>query len=744
MKKPPPTKFSEDRFADVRPLLAIAGDGFPSGGTNSYDGALNNGHTGHSPEMIDDNIISTTIHFYSLKTHTYVHVLKFRSAIYTIRSGPRVVAVSQANQIHCFDATTLEREYTILTHPLVAECFGSGGIGYGPLAVGTRWLAYSGSPVVASNSGRVAPEILSPVLSTSPNGSLVAHYAMESSKQLAAGFKTLGDIGYKKLSKYCTELLPDGNGLRQGNSSLRKNGTGSGQSLDDETAGMVIVRDLVSKVVIVQFRAHKSPISALTFDPSGILLVTASVHGHNINVFRVIPSVSGDKSRSVDASGSYTHLYRLQRGFTNAVIQDISFSNDSQWIMVSTSRGTSHLFSISSGISANPPSNDAAANGSKSGLNWPTVSSSSTMNRHILLFRGPPLTLSAVSRIRNGNNGLMGVVSGAAAAATGRPGLLAGTVASAFHNCNRSFGSHQNTKKYNLLVFSPSGCVMQYVLRPLTGADSMVDTFSGSVPISHEPENGSDASLLIEAVRKWDICHKKKRRDQGEIADVNEEQRIGESGKHFQKGMRRSPSIYPADPDAVSNLKFTMDEKRHLYISEFELITHDSVIPLWAKSEIYFQAMIEEGIKTGLGNSPDGELELERMPTRTIEARSKDLIPVFDYLQLPSKPPKLRPDGSGEGCRGRFCSPELAEVADQLMALDDHLASGATHEEGLLNEVGCYVDNSNGSEVGALLELVDNGDGPEMNSGRQLEPVNIDRESPNMVKYFADDDNEID
>lgn len=69
----------------------------------------------------------------------------------------------------------------------------------------------------------------------------------------------------------------------------------------------------------MQFRAHKSPISALAFDPTGILLVTASVHGHNINVFRVMPSVSGSKSRS-DACGSYTHLYRLQRGFTNAVI----------------------------------------------------------------------------------------------------------------------------------------------------------------------------------------------------------------------------------------------------------------------------------------------------------------------------------------------------------------------------------------------------------------------------------------
>lgn len=80
----------------------------------------------------------------------------------------------------------------------------------------------------------------------------------------------------------------------------------------------VIVRDIVSKNVIAQFRAHKSPISALCFDPSGILLVTASVQGHNINIFKIIPGILGTSS-ACDAGSSYVHLYRLQRGLTNAV-----------------------------------------------------------------------------------------------------------------------------------------------------------------------------------------------------------------------------------------------------------------------------------------------------------------------------------------------------------------------------------------------------------------------------------------
>jgi hypothetical protein len=122
-------------------------------------------------------------------------------------------------------------------------CPGSGGIGYGPLAVGPRWLAYSGSPVVVSNSGRVSPQHLMPSASFPgfpSNGSLVAHYAKESSKQLAAGIVTLGDMGYKKLSRYCSELLPDGNtSVQSGSPGWKGNGTVNGHLTDAENIGMV-------------------------------------------------------------------------------------------------------------------------------------------------------------------------------------------------------------------------------------------------------------------------------------------------------------------------------------------------------------------------------------------------------------------------------------------------------------------------------------------------------------------------
>lgn len=83
----------------------------------------------------------------------------------------------------------------------------------------------------------------------------------------------------------------------------------------------VVVKDVSSRAIISQFRAHTSPISALCFDPSGTLLVTASIHGNNVNVFRILPSCTkaGSGTQSYDWSSSHAHLYKLHRGVTSAV-----------------------------------------------------------------------------------------------------------------------------------------------------------------------------------------------------------------------------------------------------------------------------------------------------------------------------------------------------------------------------------------------------------------------------------------
>lgn len=116
-------------------------------------------------------------------------------------------------------------------------------------------------------------------------------------------------------------------------------------SQDTEVGGTVMVRDVVNRQLLAHFRAHTSPLLALQFDPSGTLLVTASLHGHHIHIFHICPrQPQSDKPASARPAASAVHLFQLSRGVTPAIIEDMSFSQDGAWLAVSSARGTTHLF----------------------------------------------------------------------------------------------------------------------------------------------------------------------------------------------------------------------------------------------------------------------------------------------------------------------------------------------------------------------------------------------------------------
>ncbi|KAG2682139.1 hypothetical protein I3760_11G177800 [Carya illinoinensis] len=528
-------------------------------------------------------------------------------------------------------------------------------------------------------------------------------------------------------------------------------------------AAQVIIRDIVSKVVIAQFRAHKSPISALCFDPSGTLLVTASVQGHNINVFKIIPGLPGSSSAS-DAGASYVHLYRLQRGFTNAVIQDITFSDDSNWIMISSSRGTSHLFTINPlGGSVNFQSADASLTIKNSSLGvmtnpsvrWPP-------NQQSLFAAGPPVTLSVVSRIRNGNNGWRGTVSGAAAAATGRMSSLSGAIASSFHNCrgNALYVDCSSSKsKYHLLVFSPSGCMTQYVLRTSTCLDPTANVSGLTTGPELAPE--CDARLVIEAIQKWNICQKHNRREREDNIDIYGENGNSDSNKIYSKGVRKGNSIYPEAGGTFAKAKISPEEKHHFYISEAELQMHQPRAPLWAKPKIYFQLMMVEGPKRDDENASGGEIEIERIPTCVIEARSKGLVPVFDYLSTPkiqqTRNPalecnlngRLQQQRSGLLANGRFShrssSGSLDSVTDSSASLAEfHNGIEETESDGprMPVETNSFVNNNDSPKTKTRLEIVNNRESFKVEA--QLKLVNSNKESVKMENHFEDEGVEFD
>ncbi|XP_065429112.1 BCAS3 microtubule associated cell migration factor isoform X15 [Chrysemys picta bellii] len=105
-------------------------------------------------------------------------------------------------------------------------------------------------------------------------------------------------------------------------------------------AKVIVSEDSDSNGIVAHFPAHEKPICCMAFNPSGMLLVTTDTLGHDFHVFQVLTHPWSSSQSAVH------HLYTLHRGETEAKVQDISFSHDCRWVVVSTLRGTSHVFPI--------------------------------------------------------------------------------------------------------------------------------------------------------------------------------------------------------------------------------------------------------------------------------------------------------------------------------------------------------------------------------------------------------------
>lgn len=101
LPKPEPSKRSEDKFADSRPILLICADGSFSGGANVQEGSgfPSNGSIQQSHGTVNGGYVPTAIWFYSLRSQSYVHLLRFRSGVHLVRCSSRVVAVLQSSQV---------------------------------------------------------------------------------------------------------------------------------------------------------------------------------------------------------------------------------------------------------------------------------------------------------------------------------------------------------------------------------------------------------------------------------------------------------------------------------------------------------------------------------------------------------------------------------------------------------------------------------------------------------------------
>lgn len=601
---PVTSEASKWRFEANKPLLLSVKDETAQEENSEYGFGIGYSEgVGGLPREADNNFVSTDVHFYSLNCHNYVHQLCFKSAIYGVRCSSSALAVALATQICCFDPATLEKTFSVLTYPITQgnQVLGGINVGYGPMDVGPRWLAYSPSQALVSDMDEMNSGRLTPVPRMREEKSM-KHYAEKSCKKLAAGIVTWGGIGYNKLYKYCSNNLPDS--IKIGtvckDQECSKNGF-LGQACDPSCAGMVVVKDLVTKEVVTQFKAHESPISALCFDPSGTLLVTASVHGNNLNVFQIMPfkeKYSPD-CNGYDWKASYVHLYKLYRGRTNAIIQDISFSNSRDWIAISSSRGTCHLFNLSpfgGAVCQQNNGHTSMRSGLITVLPWWSIPGSVRENQQPVPPPPAPISLSADSKVKNTNNVWLNAVSDVAAAAAGKTNRPSGVTAVVFHN--GSADNKQSTpRNYNdqLWVFLPSGSLIQHVLHPSIEAESI-----SNIPHSCTScEQSETMELNFSPVQSWDVCRSSNHMEREEYIEVS--------------GDRKEENIESSDGDRKSE----DPSKNYWNPLNAEIHTYNRRDSMWSRSQISFHIMKPDTITQSCNyeDNSGGEIDIENIPS---------------------------------------------------------------------------------------------------------------------------------
>ncbi|KAL2712671.1 flocculation protein FLO11-like [Vespula squamosa] len=261
------------------------------------------------------------ISFISLKTGEQTKNIKFKNPVCDILANRRSIVVTFLEKIAVFDARTFEDILTVTT------CYPSPGPNPNPVALGTRWLAYSEKKLLPArrSSGGCEGEGVQSYTAT----------VLYAAKSLGKGLRGLGETVASSLT---------GNSV----SPLTVNNMGN----DITQPGVVMILDLQAakeekdlddtsiETVIAHFTAHSDAIVAMTFDLTGALLMTADKRGHDFHIFRIQPHPGGPTLAAVH------HLYILHRGDTTAKVQDMTFSADTRWAAVSTVRGTTHVFPV--------------------------------------------------------------------------------------------------------------------------------------------------------------------------------------------------------------------------------------------------------------------------------------------------------------------------------------------------------------------------------------------------------------
>ncbi|KAJ3100639.1 hypothetical protein HDU97_002032 [Phlyctochytrium planicorne] len=342
---------------------------------------------------------------YSLKQLKAIRTFTYGSnLVCSIRCSERILVVGTSDaKLHIYSLFNLHL-LSVLTDALPNPISQST-----VFAVGTRYLVYASStlpPIIVSkrrNSNFMSDqedEVDFELESRGQNsatavasavGAAVAVGAGKVAKEMLGGVKVLGGIGYQALSSYFqgsnqSEIKEEAKEAKdtkpvtnERRSSVTKETPKPQRPRKSEADGVIIVRDIhpsllnsttqVDLPILAHWKPHTHSISIISLNPIGTLFVTASIVANNFYVWAIPPGPAPRSTGPLDpnttpnptvptaALKTARCLYKLERGYTQAKVEDVAFSRDGKWIGVSTARGTTHLYEIDSnplGVSVRP------------------------------------------------------------------------------------------------------------------------------------------------------------------------------------------------------------------------------------------------------------------------------------------------------------------------------------------------------------------------------------------------------
>lgn len=192
-----------------------------------------------------------------------------------------------------------------------------------------------------------------------------------------------------------------------------------------------------------------------------------------------------------------------------------------------------------------------------------------------------------MSRIKNGNNGWLNTVSTAAVSAAGNFHVPSGAVSAVFHSSTITKNEKVNYPLEQLLVYSPSGHVIQYELHPSSLGESC-DSSSRSSSNTLLQIQDEELRVNAEAVQWWDVCRRSNwpERDKPISSAVRDKCKTAEILVGMTSDCEENDTEYSASSTNSVCGKTKMYEESSWYLSKAEVRGTYGQIPIWQNSKV--------------------------------------------------------------------------------------------------------------------------------------------------------------